>query len=288
MFTRQKTLIYLLKLAQRPVSHTELTKWCFLLRNDAPSGGGSAFYDFVPYHFGPFSFSLYQEVDKLVSQGYLEEEDRHWTLNPRLADEIDRPSGDVERDARRLVSRFQTTQQDKLIDYVYERFPEYTVNSKLRKLRERPTAPPAVYTAGYEGLSVDSFLNLLVTNGIRRLIDVRNNPIARRYGFHKSTLHRLTGRLDIEYLHLPQLGIKSQYRENLSDQASYDALFEIYEQTTLQSEQVAINETARLLSETASVLVCMEAEPCSCHRSRLANRVASITDLPVIHLKGNK
>lgn len=287
MLTRQKTLIYLLKVAERPISRIELMKWSFVLRNEAPSAGGSAFYDFVPYQYGPFSFALYQELDKLVVQGYLVDENNHWTLNSELADEIDGPGGEVERDARRLVSRFRTTPQDKLVDYVYEQFPEYTVNSKLRKLQTRSKAIPAVYTAGYEGLSIDAFLNLLVTTGIQRLIDVRNNPVARRYGFHKSTLSRLTGRLDIEYVHLPELGIKSQFRENLTDQASYDTLFENYERTTLQSESAAINQTARLVSETASVLVCMESEPCSCHRSRLAKRVASLTSLPVVHLKGS-
>jgi len=58
MLTRQKTLLSLLDVAVRPVQRMELTKWCFLLRQESTSAGGSAFYDFVPYRFGPFSDNL--------------------------------------------------------------------------------------------------------------------------------------------------------------------------------------------------------------------------------------
>jgi uncharacterized protein (DUF488 family) len=47
---------------------------------------------------------------------------------------------------------------------------------------------------------------------IRRLIDVRSNPTARRYGFHESTLDRLVNRLSIEYRHFAELGIRSEIR----------------------------------------------------------------------------
>jgi hypothetical protein len=83
MLNRQKFLILLLKLADRPVSRTALTKWCFLLRTEGETSGGSAFYDFVPYLYGPFSFALYQEAEKLVAQNYFHDDDaNHWSLNP--------------------------------------------------------------------------------------------------------------------------------------------------------------------------------------------------------------
>ncbi|RLT13987.1 MAG: hypothetical protein DWI25_05880 [Planctomycetota bacterium] len=85
MLNRQKLLILLLKLADRPVSRTELTKWCFLLRSESETLGGPAFYDFVPYLYGPFSFALYQEAEKLVAQNYLHDDGEKTTghLTPR-------------------------------------------------------------------------------------------------------------------------------------------------------------------------------------------------------------
>jgi uncharacterized protein (DUF488 family) len=249
--------------------------------------GGPAFYDFVPYLYGPFSFALYQEAEKLVAQNYLHDDgENHWSLNSEVAASAGSPGRDVERDAMRLVSRFGKKDTTSLVDYVYERYPAFTVNSKRRKLSVRPEAKPAVFTAGYEGLSIDGFLNLLIVSGIKRLIDVRNNPIARRYGFHKSTLQRLTDRLEIDYVHLPELGIRSEDRQSLVDQDDYDTLFDRYEKTILKDERESIQQVGRLVTELPSVLVCMESEPKCCHRSRLAAAVSKEIKLPIRHLMG--
>jgi uncharacterized protein (DUF488 family) len=287
MLNRQRVVILLLKLAERPVSRTELTKWCFLLRHESETQGGPAFYDFVPYRYGPFSFALDQETEKLVAANYLHDDGQNcWTLNSELAGTVGTLDRDVERDVRRLLCRVGKFDIASLVDSVYERYPAFTVNSERRRLAPRPEAQPAVYTAGYEGLSIDAFLNLLVVSGIRRLIDVRNNPIARRYGFHKSTLDRLTSRLGIDYVHLPELGILSADRQGLTDQNAYDRLFDTYENTVLRNETEAIDAVGRLVTESPSVLVCMESKPQCCHRSRLAATVSRRTNLAIQHLPG--
>ncbi|MCA9012767.1 MAG: DUF488 family protein [Planctomycetaceae bacterium] len=283
MLNRQKTILELLKVAGRPVLRTELTKWSFLLRHEYPSNGGSAFYDFVPYKLGPFSFSLYQEAGKLENEGYIVQfGETSWGLSNN--DSIDSPDVSVQRDVSRIINRFSNWNTDKLLDYVYESYPEYTVNSQRKKLAERATAEPAVYTAGYEGQSVDAFLNLLVARGVRRLIDVRHNPIARRYGFHRSTLKRLTANLEIDYVHVPELGIKSNLRQNLDTMDDRTKLFDQYEATTLAMNAEAIDRVASLIRETPSVLVCMEADAICCHRSRVAERIAQRTSLPIENL----
>jgi len=168
-----------------------------------------------------------------------------------------------------------------LVDYVYSRHPRYTINSEKKKLAERFVASPAVYTAGYESLSVDAFLDRLICNGIQRIIDVRHNPIARRYGFHKSTLSRLAGKVDIQYVHVPELGIQSALRQNLSTLDEYEVLFKRYERETIAGQNGAVNRVARLVRDKASTLVCMEADPQRCHRTRLAAVVADKTGLKV-------
>ena len=189
--------------------------------------------------------------------------------------------------ARGIVKRFSGSRPTALIDHVYGRHPWFTINSKIRQAASRPVAQPAVFTAGYEGLLIDGFLNGLLKSGIARLIDVRHNPIARRYGFHKSTLDRLCGYLGIEYRHVPELGIPSEERQDLAEGGTVarKRLFDSYERTTLATQGRAIAAVAELVKEKASVLVCMEAKPCECHRSHLAKPVAAITGLPIVHLK---
>ena len=105
------------------------------------------------------------------------------------------------------------------------------------------------------------------------IVDVRRNPVARRYGFHKSSLSRLCSKVNIEYVHVPELGIPSDLRQNLDCQAAYDRLFEQYERELLPQAQAqeALCRLAQLLSSKPTALMCMEAEPTMCHRSRVAN-----------------
>lgn len=284
MLNRQRVIIEFLRAADRPVSRFQLTKWCFLLKNETKSEGGSAFYDFLPYKFGPFSFALYQELDKLMAMRIIEASNEHANVLTDLGEEEDNLSMKVRSDVRRIVNRFGTLSRNKVVDYVYEKYPNYTFNSEIRQLTERPEGDLRVYTAGYEGRSVDTFLHLLLQAGIRRLIDVRMNPIARRYGFHKRTMNRLCGHLGIEYVHVPALGIRSEKRSDLNDLDDYNALFADYEATTLKEEDAAIDEVVTLAKDKPSVLVCMEADHCYCHRSRLANEVANRSGLQITHL----
>jgi uncharacterized protein (DUF488 family) len=229
---------------------------------------------------------LYREANALVRDGYLVEEERSW----RLSEDAPRRTADlpaqVRDDAARVVKRFADWPPRAVTDYLYEGFPWFTANSRIRKICDRPVASVAVYTVGYEGWQVDGFLNMLMRRGIQRLIDVRNNPASRRYGFHASTFRRLCAKVEIEYLHFPELGVRPDLRRNLEGLADYETLFARYEGEVLPRETAALNMVADLTREKPSVLMCMEADPQRCHRSRLALAVAEATLLRVCHLGG--
>ncbi len=285
MLNRQRVLVHLLQQAGRPVSKIDLMKWCFLLRNEMPSQGGSAFYHFLPYHFGPFSFCLYREIDQLVCDGIVESSgERFWHVCGEAAT-AERLSDSVKQDISRILRRFNEKSTSQLMNYVYQQYPWFTVNSKRKQHATRPVASLAVYTAGYEGQQVDAFLNMLLLKGIQRLLDVRNNPVSRRYGFHKTTLGRLCESLDIEYLHRPELGIPPVLRQTLKTQADYESLFRRYETEVLTDEMAAVEEVSRLVQTKPTVLVCMESDPHKCHRTCLARAVSEKSRLPVQHLE---
>ena len=141
---------------------------------------------------------------------------------------------ELHNDATALAKKHAGKSVDNLLDEIYSKYPQFMVNSKRLQLEKRAIAVPAVYTSGYEGLSVDGFLNRLIESGVQQLVDVRRNPIARRFGFHKSTLKRLCESLDIAYFHLPELGIPFDKRRSLDTQDDYDRLFADYCKTTLE------------------------------------------------------
>jgi uncharacterized protein (DUF488 family) len=285
MLHRQRTLLYFLHLAGGKATHLHVTKWSFLLAQEGETRGGDSFYEFVPYRLGPFSFCLFQEAAALKEQGFLTEADeKTWQVTESGREAALKTPMDVRHDAWKVFQQYGKMDRDGLLDSLYPRYPQYTYLSTRKVLAKRPEANSAVFTVGYEGLTADGFLDLLVQNGIFRLIDVRHNPVARRYGFHRSTLGRLCGNLAIDYVHVPELGIRSELRQALFAQEDRDRLFDQYASTTLIDANAQIQRVAELVKERPSALMCMEAQPCQCHRSRLADAVAKITGLPIRHL----
>ena len=291
MLIRQKVILSLIEQmggqmpneTQEKVSRLQLVKWAFLLEKETKM---KTFYQFVPYLHGPFSFTLYHELKGLIRNSYIIEPSKDKIqrssdiaappVNPTLGNEINDFS-----------KKYGSLSMEKLMDYVYSHYPWFTINAKKSENRKekRPEGKCAVYTAGYEGLHIDGFLNILLEAGIQQVIDVRGNPVSRRYGFHKSTLSKLCQRLDIGYKHVPEVGIPSESRINLQQPSDYTKLFLNYKEKVLTAQQDAIKKIADWVKSQPSVLVCMEANPCFCHRSHLAEQIANRTKLTINHLR---
>ena len=286
MLHRQKALLSILQQVGGQASTLQMMKWAFLLGQETPSHGGKTFYHFIPYRYGPYSFTLNRETDTLIRNGFVEKADKKtWELTDCGREQSVELPKQIAQDITALTNQYGQLSGSELIDKVYAKYPWFTVNSDWAEKRreQRPIADKAIYTAGYEGKTVDEFLNLLMQSGLRRLIDVRFNPISRRYGFHKSTLKRLCNALDIDYQHLPGLGIPGSARADLDSTDSYLTLFKEY-RCGLIDRSNDMQTVISLLKAEPSVLVCMEANPDFCHRNVLAQHLAGMIDLPILHL----
>lgn len=286
MLSRQRAILRLLQNEGGSINRLRLVKLAFLLSRD-PTAPKTAIYDFVPYKRGPFSFTLYHDLRSLQRDGWVVEGEHDITIGEAPDLEI----AFLDREVLALIDHVSKSHQPvstaALVDNIYRRYPWYTLNSETIKKRAvtRPIATAAVYTVGYEGITVDGLLDLLLRKGMRRLIDVRCNPIARRYGFHKETLRRLCADVDIEYFHMAALGVPSSWRKGLSDKASFARLFERYDNEILPAQEMAVDKAGFLISEMPSALMCMEANHHSCHRSRLGAEIARRVALPVKELR---
>jgi len=275
------------------MSATVLVKLAFLLREETSIGREPTYYGFVPYRYGPFSFALYRELATLERDGYVRRTESRVELNPELCAEVQTQVtllSDSDHDAVGAVSaRYGRISRPNLIRCVYERYPWYARKSELSnlapgKLPEPPRLPMAAYTAGYEGKSIDEFFDGLLRAGIRALLDVRANPVSRKYGFAKRSIQTISGDLGLDYHHLPELGIASERRANLDDFGSYQRLLDDYERLMLPGRSIHVKRAIRLLRRKPSALFCVERDVRCCHRSRLATRIASESGLEVVHL----
>lgn len=198
----------------------------------------------------------------------------------------------------KLKLQISNLSTDELIRQVYLNYPYFAINSEIVSKhlnskeieivnRFKPkTATEGILTIGYEGRSLESYLNILIQQNVKILCDVRKNPLSRKYGFAKKTLQNACESVNIKYIHLPELGIVSEKRKNLNTQIDYDNLFVDYEKEIIPNQQKEIKFIHSLIKTYGRVaLTCYEALPKQCHRTRVANAVHSLDiKIPIIHL----
>lgn len=168
----------------------------------------------------------------------------------------------------------------KSIDKESKKIPR-NIKRKSSHKQERKT----IFTVGYEGEDIDQFLIKIKQSGIELLIDIRKNPFSRKFGFSKSILTECLTKVGVAYIHMPELGIPSNLRKELSDYDSYQKLFDDYEANILTKTNESQAKIITMASEKNSALFCFEALPQFCHRHRLANELKKKYSVSVEHIK---
>ena len=245
-------------------------------------------YEFVPYKYGGFSFTCYDDKRRLIDQGLLENDERVWKLTTtgRKAYQLAWTTR-VRMDA--FAKQHTKLRGDALVAETYRRYPYYAIRSEIAErvlagdslaLLAINASKPAlskkrIATIGYEGRTLESYLNRLLQAGVTLLCDVRRNAFSRKYGFSKRTLQKAAEGVGIHYEHCPELGVPSADRQALKTKAAYDALFERYERDMLP-DQVPSLEKIKEWVEGGHVvaLTCFESLPEECHRHCVANELA--------------
>jgi hypothetical protein len=293
MLNRQRLILALLDGAGGSAEPATLMLLGFLLGHETVVGRDATFYRFVPGRDGPFSFGLDHELQTLERDGFLERGPTSLSScspTERLRrQQVERLDAAALEAVRSVVQQYGSGTRPTLLRDVCWRFPWYASRCRSREalpddVPALPRRDVAVHTAGYEGKSVDGFFDDLLAAGITGIVDVRANPVSRKYGFAKRSLRGIAAQLGLAYQHLPELGIPGDRRGSLSDFASYQRLLDEYETTMLPSQAKGMQTAARLLRSRPSVLLCVERDVGCCHRGRLANRIAEDEGLPVIHL----
>jgi uncharacterized protein (DUF488 family) len=70
-----------------------------------------------------------------------------------------------------------------------------------------------IFTIGYEGLGITTFIEILKKNNVKTLLDCRYNAYSRNQNFSKKRLASLLKDEDIRYEHLREYGIPSEIRK---------------------------------------------------------------------------
>lgn len=285
MFYRRKLILGLLETFEGHLPKISLQKLLLLITQKQ----GEPTYDFVPYKFGCFSFSANADLSTMVKKCFLSETKDQFTKidNQNYFSQLKATDQKIIEEVKSLYGQMSP---NGLMRHTYMNFPYWAINStKAREIlndsyfarveNEKPKREDiTLFTIGYEGISLEEYLNRLIKNDIKVLVDVRNNPKSMKFGFSQSTLRRYCESLGLDYVHFPDVGIVAEERKTLNNQTDYDRLFDGYKNTTLKSTGTTQQKILNLLKLKQRIaLTCFEAEICQCHRKHLAE---SITSLP--------
>lgn len=270
-YKRQRFLLEFLHYLQSGVTTTDIQKLVFLHTMNT----NSTHYSFIPYKFGPYSFQLAEDIALLRKTKFLvKKESKIYTA--------------TEKGQEAMIS-IADERGDALLRKVYREYPYYTINSEILERLFDDTelkhfndtrisykkSEQILFTIGYEGKSLENFINQLIQNDIHVVCDVRKNPVSRKFGFSKSKLQHVLETIGIRYVHVPELGIESQKRTNLNFIEDYENLFKDYK-NTLSDRKWYLDFVFSLLRENKrAALMCYEKESFMCHRHIIRDYLVS-------------
>ncbi len=282
MFYRRKLILALLESFERSISRLEMQKYLFLLTREQ----GKPVYDFIPYKYGCYSFTAASDISVMQSQGLLH-------INNDVITKAceDNYQNQIEYyDQRKLIvisDMFKRLNDiDTLMRYVYTGAPYYAIFSAIKEriltteeLKQVHDSKPVyedktLATIGYEGVSIEAYINKLINNDIRCLIDVRKNPQSMKFGFSQNRLQYICEEVGIKYISIRQLGIDADKRKRLETQEDYNELFDHYISHNLKNtEDFQLNILESIHQYHRVALTCFEKDINKCHRTILADYI---------------
>ncbi|WP_105975524.1 DUF488 family protein, N3 subclade [Streptomyces geranii] len=154
----------------------------------------------------------------------------------------------------------------------------------LFRAAQAVSVTPGLWSAGYEGRDIDSFVAVLVESHIGVVADVRLTPISRKKGFSKTRLGEALAEAGIKYTHLRGLGNPKDNREPF-----WDGRIEVGRarfRSLLQSDEAKsdLDRLAEHARQSRVAVLCFEKDESRCHRQVVLETVHKQAAVPVIPL----
>lgn len=130
-----------------------------------------------------------------------------------------------------------------------------------------------IFTIGHSTRTLDEFIELLRSNGVKRVMDIRTIPRSRHNPqFNGDALGPALKKSGIAYVHLKKLGGLRRANPDSANLGWHNASFRGFADYMQTTEFEAGLERAMKLAETKpSALMCAEAVPWRCHRSLVSD-----------------
>ena len=139
-------------------------------------------------------------------------------------------------------------------------------------------------TVGYEGSDIETFISRLLSEGVEKIVDVRELPLSRKRGFSKNRLREAAAEVGIEYVHLKSLGDPKEGR--LAARAGkYDLFRQVFNEHMKTDEaQEGLRLLGQIVDEHRACLMCFERNHEGCHRHIVVDQLLAMKEIDVRHI----
>ena len=143
-----------------------------------------------------------------------------------------------------------------------------------------------IYSLGYEKRNIQEYIQILNDAKVHKLIDVRETAWSYKRDFCKSRLTSALAEVNIEYVHIKELGNPKKIRKS---EVPHNEILKLYK-SYLRETESGINYLKDIIQTAIKkkqniCLTCFEREHLDCHRSIIIRLIKSkIPAVNVIHL----
>ncbi|MCT9004619.1 DUF488 family protein, N3 subclade [Streptomyces rhizosphaerihabitans] len=152
----------------------------------------------------------------------------------------------------------------------------------LDELFRQAQGPEAgLWSAGYEGRDIDSFVTSLLEAQISMVADVRLTPISRKPGFSKTRLGHALGEAGIAYTHLRALGNPKDNRAPFWEGRISEGRARFRSLLRSDAARADLDVLAAHAGQARVAVLCFEKDEERCHRHVVLETLRKRTSLPV-------
>lgn len=141
----------------------------------------------------------------------------------------------------------------------------------------------AVWTIGYQGRTLDGFIDTLSSASVDMVVDIRSKPVSRKPGFSKGPLSRRLDGSGIQYIHMPKLGMPLDLLNLRSQLADNRVILDAYREG-MSNRKDDIDQLCNWTQSLRICFLCFESDATQCHRGIIAEHLQEERQLEDRHL----
>ncbi|MFG2948419.1 DUF488 family protein, N3 subclade [Streptomyces adustus] len=130
-----------------------------------------------------------------------------------------------------------------------------------------------IWSAGYEGRDIDSFVAAVRGAQIDAVVDVRLTPISRKPGFSKTRLREALNAAGVEYVHLRALGNPKDNRAPFWEGRLEEGRARFRSLLAAEAAEADLTQLTELAGTSRVAVLCFEQDARRCHRTVVIEEV---------------